>query len=346
MCRLKIKGIKENFMKNKRKALIIGIDDYPLKPLEGCVNDAKEVNDLLSRNEDKSKNFETVFIPNIIQKSQLKLAISELFKNDDDIALLYFAGHGTYDETDGYLVTPDGAPAYPGVRFAEIMDIVTNSKCSNKIIILDSCFSGKCGDKSIIGFNSAIGQGVTILSACRTAETAAETTIKKADGTYEERGLFTSLFCEALKGGAADLFGEITPGSVYAYIDKALGRWKQRPLFKTNVQEFVSLRTVNPPIALTDLQELKQIFVEKNSEYPLDPSYECTNNPSLVPTLVEPYTIEENVKILKLLQRYERVGLVEPVGEVHMYDAAMKSKSCRLTQLGQYYWSLAKKELF
>jgi hypothetical protein len=33
-----------------------------------------------------------------------------------------------------------------------------------------------------------------------------------------------------------------------------------------------------------------------------------------------------------------RVGLVAPVGEEHMYYAAMNSKSCKLTTLGAQYW--------
>ena len=46
----------------------------------------------------------------------------------------------------------------------------------------------------------------------------------------------------------ASIIGNISPGSVYAYIDRSLGPWEQRPVFKTNVNRFVSLRKVNPPI--------------------------------------------------------------------------------------------------
>ena len=53
---------------------------------------------------------------------------------------------------------------------------------------------------------------------------------------------------------AANLVGDITPGSVYAHIDQSLGPWAQRPVFKTNVKTFVSLRQTGPPIALADLQ--------------------------------------------------------------------------------------------
>lgn len=36
--------------------------------------------------------------------------------------------------------------------------------------------------------------------------------------------------------------GDVTPGSIYAYIDRSLGGWEQRPVFKANIKRFVSLR--------------------------------------------------------------------------------------------------------
>ena len=56
-----------------------------------------------------------------------------------------------------------------------------------------------------------------------------------------DHGLFTSLLLEALKGGAADITGHITPGGIYAYIDKALGPWEQRPVFKTKCNSLYTL---------------------------------------------------------------------------------------------------------
>jgi hypothetical protein len=52
----------------------------------------------------------------------------------------------------------------------------------------------------------------------------------------------------------------------------------------------------------------------------------------------------DKAKVFKDLQKMEGVGLVVPVGEEQMYDAAMNSKSCRLTALGAQYWRLAKEK--
>jgi hypothetical protein len=40
------------------------------------------------------------------------------------------------------------------------------------------------------------------------------------------------------------------------------------------------------------------------------------------------------------MQKYNRIGLVVPVDTEHMYFAAMESKSCKLTVLGEFYWKL------
>ncbi|MCP4270938.1 MAG: caspase family protein [Gammaproteobacteria bacterium] len=48
--------------------------------------------------------------------------------------------------------------------------------------------------------------------------------------------------------------------SGYGHIDQFLGTWDQRPVFKTNVREFVSIRKVQPPISTTELRQL----VERN----------------------------------------------------------------------------------
>ncbi len=45
-----------------KKALVVGIDDYPAAPLNGCVNDATEVASKLETNGDGSPNFGIVRI--------------------------------------------------------------------------------------------------------------------------------------------------------------------------------------------------------------------------------------------------------------------------------------------
>lgn len=318
-----------------RKALIVGIDNYPDCPLRGCCNDADKVNELLSRHENGEKNFQTAMVKNVKHKGELKRLIEECFNGNAATALFYFSGHGIIDSIGGYLVTPDYSDFDYGVSLQEVLTIANKSRCQNKIIILDSCYSGAMGNIDLSGQNtSIIGEGVTILTSSRSVESS-----------IEERGhgLFTSLLLEALSGCAADLTGHITPGGIYAYIDKALGAWEQRPVFKTNVTRFVSLRRVTPQVDISVIRKLCEYFTESDTNLPLDPSYEPSNSPDEPHKVIEPYADQTHVKIFADLQALEGVGIVVPVNEQHMYYAALHSGKCKLTALGKQYWKLVKK---
>lgn len=324
-------------MANTRKALVVGIDDYPFVPLHGCVNDAEDMAALLSRNDDKSLNFSVKIKTSQnhqINKGTLKSWISDCFSGDDEIALFYFSGHGHIDTSGGYIVTPDYGPMDWGVSMQDILTFANNSKCRNKIIILDCCHSGSVGSINGRGQQTAvINEGVTILTASKSDESAAE---------IKGHGVFTELLTDALKGGAADILGNISPGSVYAYIDRALGPWEQRPVFKTNVNRFISLRTVKPPIDISVVRKIAEYFEDPTIKFSLNPSFEPTNNKETEHKVVEPYSDKTNTEIFKDLQALESVGLVVPDGTPHMYFAALESKSCKLTSLGQHYWRLVK----
>jgi hypothetical protein len=45
----------------------------------------------------------------------------------------------------------------------------------------------------------------------------------------------------------------------------------------------------------------------------------------------------ENTQKFAVLQKYNRVNLVVPIDAPHMRHAAMGSKSCKLTVLGEHY---------
>lgn len=318
-----------------RKALIVGIDDYANCPLFGCCNDADAVSDELIKNGDGSPNFAVRKVLNVKTKGELRQLVEECFSGSADVALFYYSGHGHVDTIGGYLVTPDYAVGDYGLSLQDVLTIANNSKCKDKIIILDSCYSGTLGTISTLGQNtSIIGEGVTILTASHSTETSVE---------INGHGLFTSLLLEALKGGAADVTGHISLGGIYAYIDKALGPWEQRPVFKTNVTRFTSVKDVVPQIDISIIRNICTYFEEENSVLPLDPSFEPTNTPADHHELLEPYATEQNMKIFAELQKLEGVGLVVPVEEEHMYFAAMRSKGCELTSIGKQYWRLVNK---
>ncbi|MEK4528367.1 peptidase C14 [Paenibacillus sp. BGI2013] len=316
-----------------RKALIVGINNYPSSPLHGCINDASAFKSVIEVNGDGSPNFDTRLVTDVQTKSELKGLIIELFKGESDTALLYFSGHGHIDEVGGYLVTPDYSKYDVGVSMDEILNIANESKAKNRIIILDCCHSGAFGSPKIAGSATQIVEGVSILTASKDNEPSLE---------INGHGVFTNLLLNAMQGGASDLRGHITPGSIYAYIDQALGPWDQRPVFKTNITRFTSLRTVVPQVPIEILRSLVTYFPSAQQEFKLDPSFEVTNTTEIEHEVIEPFAKAENVLKFKDLQKLQSVGLVVPNGEDHMYFAAMNSKSCKLTALGYHYWRLVK----
>jgi hypothetical protein len=312
-----------------RKALVVGIDYYEkenVSRLYGCVNDAYSIKTVLDRHSDGTVNFGTRIETatdnsNQISRKDLKNYVQELFADDNEIALFYFSGHGYIESTGGYLITSECEEGDDGFPMNELLQIANDSKSRNKIIILDCCHAGIAGNSSRTEDKAILKDGITILTASSPEQYAME-----ENGS----GVFTTLFVDAMNGSAANLVGDITPGSIYAHIDQSLGPWEQRPIFKTNVKSFTTLRKVQPPIALADLKQIVELFPNKGQEFTLDPTYE----------LDSPNPVDDNVEKFRILQKYNRVNLVVPVGEDHMYYAAMNSKSCKLTILGEHYWNL------
>lgn len=320
-----------------RIALIVGINYYQHgSPLYGCVDDAHAVKAVLERHDGGSVNFDckihTGTGPNErVDRGDLKDSIAKLFATDADIALLFFAGHGHIEATGGYLLATDSRRGDEGVSLSEILTLANASPAKNKIIVLDSCHSGIAGTPPARGELATLSEGLTVLTASTKDQYATE---------ENGRGIFTTLFVDALNGSAANLTGDITPGSVYAHIDQSLGAWEQRPVFKTNVKQFVSLRRVSPPISTSDLQRLPEFFQSPGFEFPLDPSYEPEmkgRDPGMPPP------IPENTRTFAVLQRYNRLNLLLPVDAPHMWNAAMESKACKLTALGEHYRRLVEK---
>jgi hypothetical protein len=79
------------------------------------------------------------------------------------------------------------------------------------------------------------------------------------------------------------------------------------------------------------LRLLPSYFPTPDFQFSLDPSSE----PDAAPKH------EEHEQIFSHLQKYRAARLVVPIGEEHMYYAAMNCKACQLSPLGQFYWKLA-----
>ena len=320
-----------------RIALIVGINHYEHgSELFGCVDDAHAVKTILERHDGGAVNFDCKVMTgtgpsHLVTRGELKDSIEGLFSTDADVALFYFAGHGHIETTGGYVLASDSRRGDEGVSLNEILTLANGSPARNKVILLDSCHSGIAGNPPTSAEAASLAEGLTVLTASTKDQYATE---------ENGRGVFTTLLVDALSGSAANLTGDVTPGSVYAHVDQSLGAWEQRPVFKTNVKQFVSLRRVSPPIDATDLRRIAEFFPTPGFEFQLDPTFEPEMKGR---DRGMPDPIPENTRTFAILQKYNRLNLLVPVDVPHMWNAAMESKACRLTSLGEHYRRLVDK---
>lgn len=317
------------------RALLVGLSHYDnnVPPLKGCVNDAHAMESVLSSHEDGSPNYDCVTLvspgPVAVTRKLLRKYWSELFNHYDDDILFYFSGHGHPTDIGGYLVTQDAETGDPGLSMNDLLTLANKSSARSVLLILDCCFAGWLGDPMALQSDRSIEnrallrKGLTVLAASRPEQTAGE-----AGGI----GVFTSLVVGALKGGAADVRGNVTAAAIYAYVEQALGDWEQRPAYKTHAYRFSPIRRCKPSVPDALLRELSVIFDEADGTRQLAPSYEFTD-PSAEPAHVALFNKFKILRNARLLSTDE---------DRDLYFIALESKSVRLTPLGKFYWQLAR----
>lgn len=314
-------------------AFIVGISRYGghMPDLPCCENDANALAKLLKVNVNGTDNFD-VRVHTRLHKNEIKTkeellsGIKRLFASEVNTALFYFSGHGDIDELGGYLITPDVRNVSDGVSMHDIIAIANRSKINNRIIILDCCSAGYLGTANVNAPHASLAEGVTILSACRENEAAIE---------VNEHGVFTNLLLTALKGAAADINGNITTASTYAFIDRSLGFWHQRPQFKTNVKRIVDLRIAKPPITKESIRKIKDYFKDKSENY-------AFNDYVLSQNIHEDR--EDPATILKELRKLEVGGLLIADENMILDKEAISPQSFSLTPLGKHYLELVKRD--
>lgn len=310
-------------MAGRRKAaLLVGIDGYEHKPELTCVADARRMHRRLSTHVDGRPNFECTTLvdpPQPIERHLLLETVDRLFSSKVDVALLYFTGHGGVDAYGGYVFTRESRGAHTGVRMSEILAMANASKIEEIVMLFDCCSANAFGAHEDL---ATLRGGLSLLTAAEEDETAR---------VGAEGALFTSVLCDALDGGAADVRGHVTVASTYAYVDESFGTLEQRPELKAHVSQLIPLRECQPAVPHQILRQLPRWFPQKTNQHDLSPAYEPTAQPS------DP----EREAIFGALQKCRAAKLVEPVGFDHMYDAAMAGGACRLTALGRHYRDMA-----
>jgi uncharacterized caspase-like protein len=200
--------------------VVVGIDEYsdPRIPrLQSARADAQAVASLLRDHiAPKDRDVQTL-IDKAASRAAIVKAIGEALPRKhsrEDLVVVYFAGHGSPEQKEPpdrisrYLVASD--TEYDQI-FAtgigletDLVSLLERQLSERVVVILDACFSGRAGGRSIFGPHLAsraqfrallklrdldLGYGRAILAACRDDELARESA---------DHGLFTRSFMEVL----------------------------------------------------------------------------------------------------------------------------------------------------
>lgn len=199
----------------------VGIADYPgsTNDLTLPSKDAQTISWLYSKNSDVSK-FQ--LLNSLATKNNILLAIQRTFANalENDIVVLFYSGHGY----------PGGFVAYDGkLSYSKIRKAMALSKCKNKMIFADACFSGKLRtDKpSASSIADAKKANVMLFLSSRSGEVSIERRSMK-------NGFFTTFLQRGLRGGAdVDSDRVITAKELFNYVHNGVTKisdGKQHPV--------------------------------------------------------------------------------------------------------------------
>lgn len=231
-----------------RRAIITGISEYAnYDMLPGAAADAQNIGSALPT---IGFNTPAVLVSSngaTLKKSNFVEKLREVANkcSENDLLLIYFAGHGSRRNGMDYLLFSDTDPQkFEKTAFAIgtggqmdlpdcLASILKFCKARNRVIILDACRSTSVRDDGATplgkDFDSkfqarmdrvvraaprnAKGVQGAVFYACSPGETSKEDPAKNA-------GVFTGPLVDGIKGSAKDLEGRITLGGLLAYVNK------------------------------------------------------------------------------------------------------------------------------
>lgn len=200
----------------------VGISDYPgtTMDLNLSANDAQTITWLYSKNKDLKY---CQLLNEEATKANIIKAMNKVFSmaKTDDIVLFFYSGHG-YE--GGFWVYD------AGLSYQDIREAMSKTKCKNKMIFADACYSGQLRSNSSSGNSentSAKKANVMLFLSSRSNEVSFER-------TSMSNGFFTTYLQKGLRGGAdVNRDRVITAKELFDYVHtnvKKISNDKQHPV--------------------------------------------------------------------------------------------------------------------
>jgi len=266
--------------KSRRYAVVVGVNDYSesgIVNLSFCAADAEAFYDALLTYCEYDPEHVILFSDGTHEDAQKPLrsnilaAISDMSTRatKEDSILFFFAGHGTRDPRDSYLLTQEfrtTVVAETSIPMNTINEHFHQSNARFKMRFFDACHAGRIGARGtpvgpdIKKHFLVEGEGWSTLSACKEDQFAHE-------DAELGHGIFSYCLVKGLSGDAATTEQEVTLHSLSMYtITKTSEITKERGLLQTPVSDsyhagnlvLATVRSIPPtqiPSALVKVQE-------------------------------------------------------------------------------------------
>lgn len=201
----------------------VGITDYPGNSMDLSLpaKDAQTITWLYSKN----TNLQYCQLLNReATRANIVSAMNRIFAQagTNDIVVLFYSGHGY----------PGGFCAYDGnLSYDAIRKSMAKSKCKNKMIFADACFSGKIRTNGRTTSNQELSAAKKANVMLFLSSRSNEASIERRDMT---NGFFTTYLQKGLRGGAdVNKNRIITAKELFNYVHKNvvnLSKGKQHPV--------------------------------------------------------------------------------------------------------------------
>ena len=210
-------------------ALLIGISNYDiLGPLSNCREDAAGVKQVLMERGYATQRVvlltdDAATAENRATYTNIKRRIKQVcdFATPKDSLVIYFAGHGTSIDGEGFLVPQDGdeKDKENSISVAKLQQQMQNSKAGRKLLVLDACHSGSA-TRGVTGIAPSLKTvGVHVMASC------AEKELSHPD-VDSKHGIFTRYLLEGVAGQAdANTDGSVTQKELFEYVQKKMTEW-------------------------------------------------------------------------------------------------------------------------
>jgi hypothetical protein len=226
--------------------IVIGVNEYknPSLKLNFAVADARGLKEFFEK---QWKNlFHKLYVREIYDqeatKPNIKRIISDLGSEEQDVVLLFLAGHGINMGDEWYFLPYD--VVYPemeehvvekGLSSIEMREMIMNNCSLKKALFIDACKSGRM----ILALSRGVEDRRAIAQLARSTGThvvAASTEDQLASELSQlGHGVFTYALLRGLDGDASDRDTIVTVRELIAYIEKELPgiseKYRQKPQY-------------------------------------------------------------------------------------------------------------------